>query len=251
MALWIKNFSVYGKRKLWKAARRSGIDIGREQTARIMRELGIQGASRAKKRFTTHADKGAVRAPDLVSRNFSATRPNQLWVCDFSYCSTWSGIVYVAFVTDVFGRKIVGWKASRSMSAHLVVDALNMAAWTRRHISIEQLRCHSDAGSQYTSIAYTDRLEEIGATPSIGTVGDSFDNALAECMFALFKTELFRNPAVLSDVGGHWKGLDDLELAISKWIHWFNEERIHSELGDLSPSEFEANYADKNQVNAA
>ena len=137
-----------------------------------MKSQGIVGASRAKKRFTTHADKTAVRAPDLVQRNFSATRPNQLWVADFTYCSTWSGIVYVSFVTDVFARKIVGWKASRAMTAPLVVDALNMAAWTRRHISLEQLRCHSDAGSQYTSIAYTDRLEEIGATPSIGTVGD-------------------------------------------------------------------------------
>ena len=144
--IWQANYCVYGRRKLHAAARRKGLEIGRDQVERLMKCQGIVGASRATKRFTAHADKAAVRAPDLVSRSFSATRPNQLWVGDFSYCSTWSGIVYVAFVTDVFGRKIVGWKASRSMTAHLVVDALNMATWKRRHLCIEQLRRHSDAG---------------------------------------------------------------------------------------------------------
>jgi hypothetical protein len=178
LAIFKANYAVYGKRKLWKAAQRLGHDVGREQTARIMRQLGIRGASRATRRFTTHADAAHVRAPDLVKRDFTATRPNQLWVCDFTYCSTWSGVVYVAFVTDVFSRRIVGWKASRSMSADLVVDALNMAAWTRRHVSLEGLVTHSDAGSQYTSVTHTERLAEIGAAPSIGTVGDSFDKAL-------------------------------------------------------------------------
>ena len=175
MALWVTNFSVYGKRKLWKAARRSGIDIGREQTARIMRELGIRGASREKKRFTTKSDPAAGRAPDLLHRDFTATRPNERWVTDFTYCSTWSGIVYVAFIIDIYSRRIVGWKAARSMTTPLVLDALNMAAWARRHVDIEGVICHSDAGSQYTSIAYTERLEDVGAAPSIGTVGDSYD----------------------------------------------------------------------------
>lgn len=172
LALWVRNYSMYGRRKLHKAARRAGHDVGRDQVARLMRQLGIRGASRAKKRFTTHADPAATRAPDLVKRNFTATRPNELWVADFTYCSTWSGLVYVAFVIDVFSRRIVGWKAATSMSADLVVDALNMAAWTRRGTKLAGLIAHNDAGSQYTSIAYTDRLDEIGARPSIGTVAD-------------------------------------------------------------------------------
>jgi putative transposase len=140
-----------------------------------MRAEGIRGASRSKKRFTTRRDPAAVRAPDLVQRDFTATAPNEKWVADFTYCSTWSGIVYVAFIIDVFSRRIVGWKAARTMATSLVLDALNMAAWTRRGVDIDGVICHSDAGSQYTSLAYTDRLEEIDAAPSIGTIGDSFD----------------------------------------------------------------------------
>jgi transposase InsO family protein len=143
-----------------------------------MKAEGIRGASRAKKRFTTKSDPSAVRAPDLVNRNFSASRPDALWVADFTYCSTWSGIVYVAFIIDVFSRRLVGWKAARSMTAALVIDALNMAAWTRRLTTLDGLICHTDAGSQYTSILYTERIDEVGAAPSIGTVGDSFDKAL-------------------------------------------------------------------------
>ena len=226
-----------------------GHQIGRDQVARLMHAAGIRGASRAKKRFTTHADPAAVRAPDLVRRDFTAVAPNHKWVCDFTYCSTWSGVVYVAFVTDVFSRRIVGWKAARSMSAALVVDALNMAAWTRRGASLDGLICHSDAGSQYTSIAYTERLDDIGAAPSIGTVGDSFDNAMAESVISLFKTELHRNPAVLATNGGHWKGLDDLEVATCAWVSWFNEERLHGELGDHTPAEIEdAHYRDNPQA---
>jgi transposase InsO family protein len=251
VALFKKNYSVYGRRKLTRAARKKGFDIGRDQVARLMKREGIRGASRAKKRFTTHADPSAVRAPDLVNRNFTATRPDQLWVADFTYCSTWSGIVYISFITDVFSRRIVGWKASRSMTATLVTDALNMAAWMRRGSSLENLTCHTDAGSQYTSIPYTERLSDFDIDPSIGTVGDSYDNAMAESMFALFKTELFRNPAVLSHYGGHWKGLDDLEIATCAWISWFNEERIHGELGDLTPSEVEAHYTEQSQATAA
>lgn len=250
-ALWKKKNCVYGRRKLHRAATRAGLCIGRDQVARLMKCQGIRGASRAKKRFTTHSDPSAPRAGDLVQRQFVASRPNELWVADFTYCSTWSGVIYVAFVTDVFSRRIVGWKAARSMTKELVIDALNMAAWTRRHQSFNQLTCHTDAGSQYVSIAYTERLEELGVSASIGTVGDSFDNAMAESMFALFKTEQFRNPAVLAGIGGHWKGLDDLEIETAKWVAWFNEERIHSELGDLSPSEVEAHYAVETQVSAA
>ncbi len=171
-AIWEANYSVYGRRKLALAARRAGIDIGRDQVARLMRAEGLVGTTRAKRRFTTKPDPSHARAPDLVNRNFNADRPNALWVADFTYCSTRSGIVYIAFVVDVFSRFIVGWKASMSMTAPLVIDALNMAAWNRRHQTLDGLVCHNDAGSQYTSIAYTDRLDQIGAAPSIGTVGD-------------------------------------------------------------------------------
>jgi putative transposase len=169
----------------------------------------------------------------------------------YTYCSTWSGVVYVAFVIDVFSRRIVGWKASRSMTADLVVAAFDMAAWTRRHSTLENLTCHNDAGSQYTSLLYTDRISDVGAAPSIGTVADSFDNALAESVNALFKTELHRNPAVLSTVDGHWKGLDDLEIATCAWVSWFNDERLHGELDYRTPSEVEARYAAQSQVRAA
>ena len=245
--LWKRNYSVYGRRKLTKAARRAGHDLGRDQVARLMRRQGIRGASRAKKRFTTKSDPAHVRAPDLVKRNFSASRPDELWVCDFTYCSTWSGIVYVAFVIDVFSRRLVGWKAARSMTTPLVLDALNMAAWARRHSDLAGVTCHSDAGSQYTSITYTERLDDIGAAPSIGTIGDSFDNAMAESVIGLFKTELHRNPAALATNGGPWKGLDDLEIATCAWVSWFNEERLHGELDDRTPAEVEAEYRLRSQ----
>jgi len=250
VALWVKNYSVYGRRKLTTAVRKAGHDLGRDQVARLMRSAGIRGASPARKRFTTHADPAAVRAPDLVKRNFTATAPNQKWVCDFTYCSTWSGIVYVAFVVDVYSRRIVGWKAARTMHASLVVDALNMAAWVRRGVSLDGLICHSDAGSQYTSITYTERLDEIDAKPSIGTVGDSFDNALAESVNGLYKKELYRNPAVLARNGGHWRGLDDLEVETCGWVSWFNDERIHGELDDLTPAEVEAAYQNEHACDA-
>lgn len=241
-ALWEKNYSVYGRRKLTRAAKKAGLEVGRDQVARLMRAEGIRGASRSKKRFTTHRDPAAARAPDLLRRDFTATRPNEKWVADFTYCSTWSGIVYVAFITDVFSRRIVGWKASRSMTAALVVDALNMAAWVRRGVDLDGVICHSDAGGQYVSIAHTDRLDDIGAAPSIGTVGDSYDNAMAESVIGLYKTELHRNPAALAANGGHWRGLDDLEIATCGWVSWFNEERFHGELDDLTPAEVEDAY---------
>jgi putative transposase len=250
-ALWMKNYSVYGRRKLWKAASRAGMEIGRDQVARLMTAQGMEGATRAKKRFTTKADATHVRAPDLVKRDFTATRPDALWVADFTYCSTWSGIVYVAFIIDVFSRRLVGWKAARSMTAALVVDALNMAAWARRNTSLHGLICHTDAGSQYTSIAYTERLDEVHALPSIGTVGDSYDNAMAESVMGIYKTELHRNPAALAANGGPWKGLEDLELATCVWVPWFNDERLHSELGYQTPAEAEAEYRHQSQANVA
>ncbi len=251
VALWARNYSVYGRRKLWKAAQRVGMDLGRDQVARLMAAEGICGATRAKKRFTTKADPTHVRAPDLVNRNFTAPRPDALWVADFTYCSTWSGIVYMAFIIDVFSRRLVGWKAARSMTAPLVVDALNMAAWNRRNTTLNGLICHTDAGSQYTSVLYTDRIDEVGAAPSIGTVGDSFDNAMAESVMGIFKTELHRNPAALATNGGPWKGLDDLEIATCTWVSWFNEERLHSELDDRTPAEVEADYRHQSQPDVA
>jgi len=251
LALWVTNYSVYGRRKLHKAARRAGIDIGRDQVARLMRSLGMVGASRAKKRFTTRPDPAHVRAPDLVKRNFTAERPDQLWVADFTYCSTWSGIVYVAFVIDVFSRRIVGWKAATTMHTNLVLDALNMAAWQRQNRPLTGLVCHNDAGSQYTSIAYTERLCELEADPSIGTVGDSYDNALAESFMGTYKTELHRNPAALRANGGPWRGLDDLELATAGWVAWFNTDRLHSELDDVTPAEFETEHYRQHPQTAA
>ena len=247
VALWVKNYSVYGRRKLWCAAERAGMDIGRDQVARLMRAAGIYGATRAKKRFTTKSDPRHLRAPDLVNRDFTAARPDALWVADFTYCSTWSGVVYVAFIIDVYSRRLVGWKAARSMTADLVVDALNMAAWTRRHTDLDGVICHTDAGSQYTSVLYTDRIDEFGVAPSIGTVGDSYDNAMAESVMGIYKTELHRNPAALAANGGPWKGLDDLEIATCAWVSWFNDERLHSELGDLTPAEAEDDYRQRSQ----
>ena len=251
VGLWEKNYSVYGRRKLARAACRAGIDAGRDQVARLMRAHGMRGATRARKWRTTRPDPVAARAPDLVNRRFTASGPDQLWVADFTYCSTWSGVIYLAFVVDVFSRRIVGWKAARSMAAFLVIDALNMAAWTRRHTTLAGLVCHTDAGSQYTSVSYTDRLAEIGAAPSIGSVGDSYDNALAESTIGLFKTELHRNPAALKNNGGPWKGLDDLEIATCAWVAWFNTERLHSELGDRTPAEIEDSYRQNSQPTAA
>jgi putative transposase len=228
------NYQVYGARKLWKQLRREGELVGRDRVARLMRTLGIAGAVRGKPRRTTIPDPAAARAPDLVNRQFTATRPNQLWVSDFTYVVTWSGTVYVAFVIDVFSRLIVGWRAAASMRTELVLDALEMAIWRRVGV-LDGLVCHSDAGSQYTSLRYTTRLAEIGAAPSIGTVGDSYDNSLAESTIGLFKTELIRRH-------GPWRTLEEVELATLGYIDWFNHHRLHGEIGDLPPAELEATY---------
>ena len=235
-AIHAANFSVYGARKMWKAMVRAGHDVGRDQVARLMREAGLRGVRRSKRIRTTRRDDAAPRSPDLVERNFTATGPNQLWVTDLTYVPTWAGVAYVCFITDAFSRMIVGWRVAGHMRTEMVLDAVEMARW-QRGTRLEDLRCHSDAGSQFTSIRYGERLDEIGARPSIGSVGDSYDNALAESVNALYKTELVRGPS-----RGPWKTIDDLELATLSWVHWHNTERLHSYLDDVPPAEFEAAY---------
>ncbi len=192
LTLWIANYEVYGVRKMWKALARAGEDVGRDQVARLMRQLGIQGARRGKRVRTTRPDGQAGRHPDLVDRQFTAQGPNQLWVTDLTYVPTWAGVAYVCFIVDAFSRMIVGWRVAGHMRTEMVLDALEMARW-KRSTRLEGLVCHSDAGSQFTSIRYGERLAEIGAVPSIGSIGDSYDNALAEAVNSLYKTELIRH----------------------------------------------------------
>ena len=235
VGLWKENYEVYGSRKLWKAARRAGIEIGRDQTARLMRRAGIQGALRSKRIRTTRRDRSAGRHPDLVKRQFTAAAPNRLWVTDLTFVATWAGVAYVCFIIDAFSRMIVGWRVAGHMRTPMVLDAIEMARWNRG-LHHDGLRCHSDAGSQFTSIRYGERLAEIGATPSIGTVGDSYDNALAETVNGYYKAELIRGPAH----NGPWKTVEEVELATLGWVHWHNTQRLHGYLGDLPPAEFEA-----------
>ncbi len=232
LKLWEDNYGVYGVRKVTKALRREGITVGRDQVGRLMAALGIAGMVRGKSKRTTKADPSAVRAPDLVKRHFTATEPNRLWLSDFTYVPTWSGTVYVAFIIDAFSRTIVGWKAATTMRTDLVLDALEMAIWARG-TRLAGLVAHSDAGSQYTAIRYTERLAEIGAAPSIGTVGDSFDNALAETVNGLYKNELIHRR-------GPWRTADDIEVATAAWVHWWNTARLHGACGDVPPAEYEA-----------
>jgi putative transposase len=236
--LWVTNRKLYGAHKLWKAARRAGHDIGRDQVARLMKALEIEGVRRGRRVRTTVADKTAARHPDLVNRRFAATAPNHLWVVDLTYVATWAGMAYVCFITDAFSRHIVGWRVATHMRTAMVLDALEMARWTRG-IRLEGLVTHSDAGSQFTSVRYGERLAELGAVPSIGSVGDSFDNALAESVNGLYKTELIRGPDQ-----GPWRNVDDVELATLGWVHWYNTDRLHSYLNDVPPVECEeAHYA--------
>jgi putative transposase len=234
IALWEDNYRVYGARKLWKAAHRAGLDIGRDQVARLMRLARIEGARRTKRVRTTRADPVAARHPDLVERRFRADAPNELWVTDLTYVPTWAGVAYVCFIVDAFSRVIVGWRVAGHMRTTMVLDAIEMARWSRG-TKLEGLRCHSDAGSQFTSLRYGERLAEIGAVPSIGSVGDSFDNALAETVNGYYKAELIRGPART----GPWKTVEDVELATLGWVHWHNTRRLHSYLGDRPPAEYE------------
>jgi putative transposase len=233
---------LYGARKVWRELRRQQIPAARCTVERLMRTAGLGGARRGRRVVTTRPDKTAARPPDLVNRNFHAERPNALWVVDLTYVPTWSQTAFTAFVSDVFSRRIVGWRTAASMPTSLPLDALEMAIWIRAragqtdpHGQLAGLVHHSDAGSQYTSIRYTNRLLEAGAVASIGTVGDSFDNALAETVVGLYKTECVRRD-------GPFRGVDDLELATADWVHWFNESRLHSALRYLPPVEYEAAY---------
>ncbi|ADT96942.1 transposase [Mycolicibacterium gilvum Spyr1] len=237
--LWEDNYRVYGARKLWKAARRDGHDVGRDQVARLMRAAGICGARRGKRVRTTTADPAAARHPDLVRRTFTATAPNQLWVTDLTFVPTWAGVAYVCFIIDAFSRMIVGWRVASHMRTTMVLDALEMARWSRGNL-LAGLTCHSDAGSQFTSIRYGERLAEIGAVPSIGSIGDSFDNALAETVNGYYKAELIYGPAR----SGPWKTVEDVELATLGWVYWHNTNRLHGYLKDIPPAEFEAAFYD-------
>jgi putative transposase len=232
LALWTANYEVYGARKLWKAALRSGESVGRDQVARLMRDLGIRGLRRGARVRTTRPDERAARHPDLVARRFVAGHPNELWVTDLTYVATWAGMVYVCFIIDAFSRMIVGWRVATNMRTDMVLDALEMARWSRG-TRLEGLVCHSDAGSQFTSLRYGERLAELGALPSIGSIGDSYDNALAEAVNGLYKDELIR-------LRGPWPDVDTVELATLGWVAWFNTARLHGYLGDIPPAEFEA-----------
>jgi putative transposase len=227
-----EHFGVYGARKVWRQLHRDGIAVARCTVERLMGELHLEGVRRGKAQRTTTSEQAGSRPADLVERNFSAARPNQLWVADLTYVATWSGFIYVALVIDAFSRFIVGWQASRSLRTDLALDALEMAIW-RRQAQLEGLVHHSDRGSQYLSIRYTERLAEAGAVTSVGSRGDSYDNALAETVIGLYKTELIRRR-------GPWKGLDEVEYATLEWVDWFNHRRLLEPIGYVPPAEFEA-----------
>lgn len=232
------NYGVYGRRKVWAQLNREGFTIGRDRCERLMKQAGLAGAVRGKKPRTTTPDPSAGRAPDLVDRGWkSVTAPNRVWVADFTYVRTWAAMVYVAFVIDVYSRRIVGWRVSTSMKTDLVLDALEHAIWSRDD-RLDGLICHSDAGSQYVAIRYTERLAEIGAAPSIGSVGDPIDNAVAESTIGLYKTELI-NPQ------RPWRTPDDVEFATFEYVDWFNNRRLHGEIGHRPPAEHEALFFDQ------
>ena len=227
-----EHFGVYGVRKLWRQLRREGIPVARCTVERLMRELGLKGVVRGKTRKTTVSDDRVERPADRVDRNFTASAPNRLWIADLTYVRIWSGFAYVAFVIDVFSRHIVGWQVSSSLHSSIALDALEQALWTRD--PGEGLIHHSDRGVQYLSIRYTERLAEARAVTSVGSKGDSYDNAMAESVIGLYKTELVRQK-------GPWRKLDDLEFATMEWIDWFNNRRLYGAIGYVPPVEFEAN----------
>ncbi len=228
-----ENFQVYGVRKVWRQLKREGEDVARCTVARLMKKLGLQGIIRGKPHRTTFSDKEAPCPLDRVNRDFTAPAPNRLWVADFTYVATWAGFVYVAFVIDVYARRIVGWRVSRSAHASFVLDALDQALHQRRPCG--GLIHHSDRGSQYVAIKYTERLLEAGIEPSVGSVGDSYDNALAETVNGLFKAELIWRR-------GPWRTIEAVELATLEWVDWFNHRRLLEPLGHIPPAEAEANY---------
>jgi transposase InsO family protein len=232
--VWKENRSVYGARKVWLQLKREDFCVARCTVERLMGQMGLRGVVRGRQyKTTTVVDEALQRPDDLVQRNFKADRPNQLWVADITYVATWTGFVYVAFVTDVFSRKIVGWRVSNSLRSDLALDALEQAIHIRS--GLDQLIHHSDRGVQYVSIRYTERLAEAGIEPSVGSVGDSYDNALAETIFGLFKTEVIRP-------NGPWRSLEEVEFATLEWVDWFNNRRLLEPIGDIPPAEFEAMY---------
>jgi putative transposase len=227
-----EHFGVYGARKLWRQLHREGVPAARCTVERLMKQVGLVGAVRGKAKRTTIADETAARPADLVQRHFDAPSANRLWVADLTYVRTWSGFVYVAFITDVYSRSIVGWQVSRSLRSDLALDALEQALWSREG-PFDGLVHHSDRGVQYLSIRYTERLAEAGVVTSVGSRGDSYDNAMAESVNGLYKTELVRKQ-------GPWRGLEDLEFATLKWVDWYNHRRLFGALGYVPPAEYEA-----------
>ena len=228
-----ENFQVYGVRKVWRQLNREGFDVARCTVGRLMKVMGLKGVIRGKPHRTTISDKAAPCPLDRVNRDFKAPAPNVLWVADFTYVATWAGFVYVAFVIDVFARRIVGWRVSRTARAGFVLDALEQAVHDRRPCG--GLVHHSDRGSQYLSITYTERLAEAGIEPSVGSVGDSYDNALAESINALYKAEVIHRR-------GPWRSLEAVEYATLEWVDWFNNKRLLSSIGNIPPAEAEAAY---------
>ena len=233
--VWNDNLKVYGADKVWKQMNREAIPVARCTVERLMSRLGLQGARRGKTVRTTVPDQSVPCPRDRVNRQFVADRPDQLWVSDFTYVSTWQGWLYVAFVVDVFARRIVGWRVSRTMNTDFVLDALEQALYARQPDKSEDLIHHSDRGSQYVSIRYTERLAEAGIDPSVGSRGDSYDNALAETINGLYKAELIHRR-------GPWKTMESVELATLEWVSWFNHQRLMEPLGYIPPAEAEANY---------
>ena len=233
--VWEENFRVYGVRKVWRQLGREGISVARCTVARLMRRMELQGAVRSKTVKTTFGDHATPCPADRVNRQFQAPRPNALWLSDFTYVATWQGFVYVAFVIDAYARRIVGWRVSRTAHASFVLDALEQALHDRRPVEGGRLIHHSDRGVQYVSIKYTERLVAAGIEPSVGSVGDSYDNALAETINGLYKTEVIRRR-------GPWRNLEAVEFATLEWVDWFNHRRLLEPIGNIPPAEAEARY---------
>ena len=230
-----ENFGVYGARKVWRQLRREGFEVARCTVERLMRAMGLQGAVRGKRIRTTVPDPAQPCPRDKVNREFQAPAPNRLWVSDFTYVATWRGFIYVAFVIDTYARRIVGWRVSGNATAGFVLDALEQAIYDRQPAKDAGLVAHSDRGSQYLAIRYTERLAEAGIEPSVGSVGDSYDNALAETVIGLFKTEVIRPR-------GPWRSLEAVEFATLEWVNWFNNRRLLEPIGHVPPAEAEAVY---------
>ncbi len=235
-----ENFSVYGARKVWKQLHREGQQVARCTVERLMADIGLEGRRRGRKHRTTIGSDTAERPADLVDRCFTAAAPNLLWIADITYVATWSGFAYTSFIFDVFSRRILGWRVSNTLRADLTLDALEQAIWTRSEEPLDGLVHHSDRGVQYLSIRYTERLAQEGAITSVGSRGDSYDNAMAESIIGLYKTELIT-------AQGPWKTIADVELATLTWVHWWNTKRLLEPIGDVPPVEYETQWKNERQ----